>query len=269
MEPEQDAAESYPYDSGTSTATPESPTGHTQFLDLTNGEGGEPNVRKVMYADDYDDDDDDDDMMEDDEDDAEPRGGEYYRNSNANFDPSTPGRVVETGQEHTGRWTKEEHEAFLKALRMYGKEWKKVAAKVKTRTVVQTRTHAQKYFQKLAKARQNGEDGDVAMEGRNGLASVTSMSTTAAAPTAKRRRPTVGIKRKAIHSVVASAIRQGKKLAIEAATPDNPNPTPPLPAIAPALAHFILPPKNENGEATTSITTLQGTISGPALEDSL
>ncbi|OEU18505.1 hypothetical protein FRACYDRAFT_155665, partial [Fragilariopsis cylindrus CCMP1102] len=50
------------------------------------------------------------------------------------------------------RWTKEEHDAFLSGLKMYGKEWKKVAAKVKTRTVVQTRTHAQKYFQKLSKA---------------------------------------------------------------------------------------------------------------------
>ncbi|EED91140.1 MYB DNA binding protein/ transcription factor-like protein, partial [Thalassiosira pseudonana CCMP1335] len=49
------------------------------------------------------------------------------------------------------RWTKEEHEAFLSALQVYGKEWKKVAARVKTRTVVQTRTHAQKYFQKLQK----------------------------------------------------------------------------------------------------------------------
>ena len=39
---------------------------------------------------------------------------------------------------------------------MYGKEWKKVAAKVKTRTVVQTRTHAQKYFQKLQKAMETG-----------------------------------------------------------------------------------------------------------------
>lgn len=57
--------------------------------------------------------------------------------SGAYFDPSTPGRVVETGQEHTGRWTKEEHEAFLSGLKQYGKEWKKVAAKVKTRTVVQ------------------------------------------------------------------------------------------------------------------------------------
>ena len=66
--------------------------------------------------------------------------------------PSTPlGQIVESGQEHTGRWTRDEHEAFLIALKKYGKEWKKVAAKVKTRTVVQTRTHAQKYFQKLQK----------------------------------------------------------------------------------------------------------------------
>jgi SHAQKYF class myb-like DNA-binding protein len=60
-------------------------------------------------------------------------------------------KVVEIGQEHTGRWTREEHESFLLALQNHGKEWKKVAAKVKTRTVVQTRTHAQKYFQKLQK----------------------------------------------------------------------------------------------------------------------
>ena len=61
------------------------------------------------------------------------------------------GRVVESGQEHTGRWTRDEHEAFLSGLKLYGKEWKKVAARVKTRTVVQTRTHAQKYFQKMTK----------------------------------------------------------------------------------------------------------------------
>ena len=77
------------------------------------------------------------------------------RHNNSHIDimkPSTPlGKVVDAGQEHTGRWTKEEHEAFLKGLQQYGKEWKKVAAKVKTRTVVQTRTHAQKYFQKLQK----------------------------------------------------------------------------------------------------------------------
>jgi SHAQKYF class myb-like DNA-binding protein len=55
---------------------------------------------------------------------------------------------------YVGRWTKEEHEKFLEALKKHGKEWKKVAAHVGTRTVVQTRTHAQKYFQKLQKVRE-------------------------------------------------------------------------------------------------------------------
>lgn len=86
------------------------------------------------------------------------RGSDATTSGEVKLDPSTPGRVVQTGQEHTGRWTKEEHDAFLGALKMYGKEWKKVAAKVKTRTVVQTRTHAQKYFQKLAKTTE-GKDG--------------------------------------------------------------------------------------------------------------
>ena len=71
--------------------------------------------------------------------------------------------ICTPGTEHTGRWTTKEHETFLQALKLYGKEWKKVAAMVKTRTVVQTRTHAQKYFQKLQKLRSAGgtvtEDG--------------------------------------------------------------------------------------------------------------
>ena len=107
---------------------------HIQFLDLTNGEGGYGEGRTRSGS-----------FYETDEEQDGPSAG-------AAMDPGTPGKVVVTGQEHTGRWTREEHAAFLSALKMYGKEWKKVAAKVKTRTVVQTRTHAQKYFQKLQKA---------------------------------------------------------------------------------------------------------------------
>jgi len=59
--------------------------------------------------------------------------------------------------ENTGRWTAEEHRLFLQGLEQHGKGWKKIATLIKSRTVVQIRTHAQKYFQKLAKARQNGE----------------------------------------------------------------------------------------------------------------
>lgn len=60
-------------------------------------------------------------------------------------------------KENTGRWTSEEHNIFLEGLKLHGKGWKAIAQMIKTRTVVQIRTHAQKYFQKLAKAQQNGE----------------------------------------------------------------------------------------------------------------
>jgi len=73
--------------------------------------------------------------------------------------------VVELQGEHTGRWGNEEHELFLRGLELYGKGWKKIANLIKTRTVVQIRTHAQKYFQKLAKA-QNGP-GDPTNRGSN------------------------------------------------------------------------------------------------------
>ena len=47
----------------------------------------------------------------------------------------------------------QEHEAFLQGLRLYGREWKRVAADIRTRTSAQIRSHAQKYFAKLAKSR--------------------------------------------------------------------------------------------------------------------
>lgn len=50
-----------------------------------------------------------------------------------------------------GRWTQAEHEAFLRGLKIFGREWKKVADRVPTRTSAQIRSHAQKYFSKLAR----------------------------------------------------------------------------------------------------------------------
>jgi len=55
------------------------------------------------------------------------------------------------GDVKAGRWTAEEHTLFLQGLQLYSKQWKQIAELVKTRTVVQIRTHAQKYFQKLDK----------------------------------------------------------------------------------------------------------------------
>lgn len=44
---------------------------------------------------------------------------------------------------------------FLHGLEVYGKTWKKIAELIPSRTVVQIRTHAQKYFLKLHRAEQN------------------------------------------------------------------------------------------------------------------
>lgn len=50
-----------------------------------------------------------------------------------------------------GRWTPEEHQDFLEGLKIFGREWKKVAERIPTRTSAQIRSHAQKYFSKLAR----------------------------------------------------------------------------------------------------------------------
>ncbi len=46
----------------------------------------------------------------------------------------------------SGRWTTEEHNNFLEGLKLYGKIWKKIQILVPTRSTIQIRTHAQKYF---------------------------------------------------------------------------------------------------------------------------
>lgn len=53
-----------------------------------------------------------------------------------------------------GRWDKNEHSLFVKGLGIYGRQWKLLAEMIKTRTPVQIRSHAQKYFNKLARAKQ-------------------------------------------------------------------------------------------------------------------
>ncbi|OQR92706.1 hypothetical protein ACHHYP_03341 [Achlya hypogyna] len=54
-----------------------------------------------------------------------------------------------SGDSSTGRWTTDEQEAFVEGLNTHGKDWKKIAAMIPTRTLMQIRTHAQKYFKKM------------------------------------------------------------------------------------------------------------------------
>ena len=52
-----------------------------------------------------------------------------------------------------GRWTADEHGVFLACLRAHGRNWQVICDALPSRTLIQVRTHAQKYFIKLEKVR--------------------------------------------------------------------------------------------------------------------
>ncbi|KAL0379476.1 UNVERIFIED_CONTAM: protein REVEILLE 6 [Sesamum angustifolium] len=48
-------------------------------------------------------------------------------------------------------WSEQEHDKFLEALHLFDRDWKKIEAFVGSKTVIQIRSHAQKYFLKVQK----------------------------------------------------------------------------------------------------------------------
>ena len=58
-------------------------------------------------------------------------------------------KIKDIFHKNKGRWTKEEHLLFIDAIFQYGNEWKKIQDYIKTRSTIQIRSHAQKFFTKL------------------------------------------------------------------------------------------------------------------------
>ncbi|KAF6139009.1 hypothetical protein GIB67_010735 [Kingdonia uniflora] len=47
------------------------------------------------------------------------------------------------------RWTDDEHNRFLQALKLYGRAWQRIEEHIGTKTTVQIRSHAEKFFSKV------------------------------------------------------------------------------------------------------------------------
>ncbi|KAI7731968.1 hypothetical protein M8C21_008980 [Ambrosia artemisiifolia] len=52
-------------------------------------------------------------------------------------------------------WSDPEHDKFLEALQLFDRDWKKIEAFIGSKTVIQIRSHAQKYFLKIQKSGAN------------------------------------------------------------------------------------------------------------------
>ncbi|KAE8727536.1 Protein REVEILLE 5 [Hibiscus syriacus] len=66
-------------------------------------------------------------------------------------DPSKKIRKLYTITKSRESWPEQEHEKFLEALQLFDRDWKKIEAFVGSKTVIQIRSHAQKYFLKVQK----------------------------------------------------------------------------------------------------------------------
>ena len=76
------------------------------------------------------------------------RKGQYFQTEKHSHNKK---RNSENPNFNDGRWTKDEKRKFLEGISLYGTNWRKVKSLILTRTAIQVRSHAQKFFNKMKK----------------------------------------------------------------------------------------------------------------------
>ncbi|KAL9269173.1 REVEILLE 6-like protein, partial [Drosera capensis] len=84
-----------------------------------------------------------------------PDGNNALSPSSEAEDASKKSRKPYTITKSREGWTEPEHDMFVEALQLFDRDWKKIEAYIGTKTVIQIRSHAQKYFQKVQKSGSN------------------------------------------------------------------------------------------------------------------
>ena len=103
--------------------------------------------------------------------------------------PSSKVRKPYTITKQRERWTEEEHEGFLEALKLHGRAWKKIEEHIGTKSAVQIRSHAQKFFSKLQREAQKSGMVDRAGNGDGPSGSESTMRDSPARPKRKPAHP--------------------------------------------------------------------------------